>query len=133
MNGLYSVPIIGIFLLGIMTKHVPAIAAKFGMVIGMIVYSFFSFINLKNVPAFFADGNGELHWLHGYFISFVLSITVMLLIGYFYPKSIDKINQSEKIDPAPVDITPWKYAKHVSCLIAGATLGIYFLLSLAAG
>ena len=133
VNGLYSVPIIGIFLLGIITKHVPAIAAKFGMVIGMIVYSFFSFINLKNVPVFFADGNGELHWLHGYFISFVLSITVMLLIGYFYPKSIDKINQSEKIDPVPVDITPWKYAKHVSCLIAGATLGIYFLLSLAAG
>ena len=74
-----------------------------------------------------------MHWLHGYFISFVLSITVMLLIGYFYPKSIDEINQSEKIDPAPVDITPWKYAKHVSYLIAGATLGIYFLLSLAAG
>ncbi|MBT5096649.1 MAG: solute:sodium symporter family transporter, partial [Candidatus Marinimicrobia bacterium] len=78
VNGLYSVPIIGIFLLGITTKHVPAIAAKVGMIVGMLFYAFFSFVNIKDVPTFFADGAGELHWLHGYFISFIVAIALML-------------------------------------------------------
>jgi len=83
INGLYSVPIIGIFILGIATKKVPAIAAKVGMVVGIFVYAYFSFINITNVPEFFADSSGSLHWLHGYFISFVFSVIVMLLIGFF--------------------------------------------------
>ena len=81
VNGLYSVPIIGIFLLGITTKHVPAIAAKVGMIVGMVIYAFFSFENLHNVPEFFADASGDLHWLHGYFISFITAVFVMLAIG----------------------------------------------------
>ena len=83
VNGLYSVPIIGIFLLGITTKHVPAIAAKIGMVVGMAIYAFFSFENLQNVPEFFADASGDLHWLHGYFISFISAVFVMLAIGRY--------------------------------------------------
>ena len=81
VNGLYSVPIIGIFLLGITTKHVPAIAAKVGMIVGMVIYAFFSFENLHNVPEFFADASGDLHWLHGKFISFITAVFVMLAIG----------------------------------------------------
>ena len=54
VNGLYSVPIIGIFLLGITTKHIPAIAAKVGMLVGMTFYAFFTFVNIKDVPTFIA-------------------------------------------------------------------------------
>ncbi|HIG50760.1 MAG TPA: solute:sodium symporter family transporter, partial [Candidatus Marinimicrobia bacterium] len=49
VNGLYSVPIIGIFLLGILTKRIPAMAAKVGMITGMGAYAFFTFINIKDV------------------------------------------------------------------------------------
>jgi len=133
VNGLYSVPIIGIFLLGITTKYVPAFAAKLGMIIGVLVYAFFSFINIKNVPEFFADGNGELHWLHGYFISFVISIGVMLIVGYLQPKSEIEIAESDKKDKPPVDMTPWKHAKTVSYLIIMTTVGMYLFLSIAAG
>jgi SSS family solute:Na+ symporter len=87
VNGLYSVPIIGIFLLGILTKRIPAIAAKVGMITGMCAYAFFTFINIQDVPQLLANSDGNLHWLHGYFISFASSIIVMLLIGYFNPKS----------------------------------------------
>ena len=87
VNGLYSVPIIGIFLLGILTKRVPALAAKVGMVVGMGSYSFFTFVNLKSVPSFFANADGELHFLHGYFISFVAAVGVMLFIGWIRPRS----------------------------------------------
>ncbi len=132
VNGLYSVPIIGIFLLGITTKHVPAIAAKVGMVVGMAMYAFFSFENLHNVPEFFADGNGDLHWLHGYFISFVFSVIVMLAIGKMKPKTVEEIAFSDQREPAPVDMTPWSESKKVSIGIMSATLGIYLLLTMVA-
>jgi|TARA_B110000263_G_scaffold124173_1_gene107991 SSS family solute:Na+ symporter len=130
VNGLYSVPIIGIFLLGITTKHVPAIAAKVGMIVGMLFYAFFSFVNIQDVPTFFADGAGELHWLHGYFISFIAAIAIMLLIGKIKPKSEEEIAMSDQRVPAPVDMTPWTNAKNVSIAIMITTIVIYILLTI---
>ena len=132
VNGLYSVPIIGIFLLGITTKHVPAVAAKVGMIVGMAIYAFFSFENLHNVPEFFADASGDLHWLHGYFISFVSAVLVMLVIGKYRPKTADEIAISDLRDPAPVDMTPWSESRKVSVGIMSATFAIYILLSFVA-
>ena len=132
VNGLYSVPIVGIFLLGITTKRVPAIAAKVGIVVGMVIYAFFSFENLHNVPEFFADGAGDLHWLHGYFISFITSVLVMLAIGKYKPKTFEDIAISEQRDPAPIDMAPWSKSRNVSLGIMGATFAIYFSLSLVA-
>ena len=129
VNGLYSVPIIGIFLLGILTKRIPAMAAKVGMITGMGAYAFFTFINIKDVLPFFANPDGDLHWLHGYFISFALSILVMILLGYFYPKSDEEIEISEKKDSAPVDMAPWKSAKKVSAGIIFMTMIIYLALT----
>jgi SSS family solute:Na+ symporter len=128
VNGLYSVPIIGIFLLGITTKRVPAIAAKVGMIVGMASYAFFTFINIQNVPEIFANSDGDLHWLHGYFISFVGSVLVMLIIGKLNPKTAKEIAISDQRDPAPVDMTPWASANKASITIMGVTVGIYLLL-----
>jgi len=131
VNGLYSVPIIGIFMLGVATRHVPAIAAKIGMVVGMASYAFFTFVNISNVPTFFANGDGDLHWLHGYFISFVLSVGVMLVIGHLQPKTDAEMDASDERDPAPVDMAPWKHAKNVSYGIMASTVAIYLLLTIA--
>ena len=130
VNGLYSVPIIGIFLLGIFTKHVPAIAAKVGMVIGIIVYSYFSFINIQDVPIFLEDNTGSLHWIHGYFISFLFSIFTMLFIGYLYPKSRQEINISDRKELAPINMDSWKHARKASFGIIIITLAIYLVLTL---
>ena len=132
VNGLYSVPIIGIFLLGITTKHIPALAAKVGMVVGMAFYAFFTFVNIKGVPTFFANGDGDLHWLHGYFISFLSSVIVMIILGQLYPKTEDEIAISDQKVPAPVDMTPWSQAKNASLAIVCATIGIYLFLTWAA-
>ncbi len=129
VNGLYSVPIIGIFLLGILTKHVPAIAAKVGMIVGMALYSFFTFVNIQDVPVFLANSERSLHWLHGYFISFAGSIIVMMIIGYFYPKSEAEILKSDEREPAPVDMIPWKSAKKVSVAIIVITVVMYLALT----
>jgi len=120
VNGIYSVPIIAIFLLGVFTKHIPAIGAKLGMVVGFLLYAYFVFFPIEN-----------LHWLHMYFISFTWSIIVMLFIGYLYPKSEAEIAASEEREPAPVDMTPWKHAKNASYAIMASTVGIYLLLTLA--
>ena len=133
VNGLYSVPIIGIFMLGIGTKHVPAIAAKIGMIVGMVFYAFFTFVNIKDVPVFFANGDGDLHWLHGYFISFISSVVVMLVIGYIKPKSVEEIAISDQRVPAPVDMTPWHQAKNASYAIMGTIVGIYLFLTWISG
>ena len=90
---------------------------------------FFTFINVKNVPTFFANGDGDLHWLHGYFVSFLASIIVMLMIGKLYPKTPEEISDSETIETAPVDMTPWLHAKNVSYSIMGCTVGIYLMLT----
>ena len=100
------------------------------MIVGILVYAFFSFINIKNVPEFFADSSGDLHWLHGYFISFIFSIVVMLFIGYLKPKSEQEIVESEKQEIAPVNMTPWKHAKNVSYCIITTTVGIYLFLTI---
>ena len=132
VNGLYSVPIIGIFLLGITTKHIPALAAKVGMVVGMAFYAFFTFVNIKDVPTFFANGDGDLHWLHGYFISFLSSVIVMIILGQLYPKTENEIAISDQKVPAPVDMRPWSQAKNASLAIVCATIGIYLFLTWAA-
>ena len=121
VNGIYSVPIIAIFLLGILTKHIPAIGAKIGMAVGFISYAYFVFFPIENF-----------HWLHMYFISFTWSIMVMLLIGYLKPKTDEEIKESDKRDPAPVDMTPWVKAKEASIAIVGTTVAIYFFLTWAA-
>ena len=131
VNGLYSVPIIGIFLLGITTKHIPAIAAKIGMIVGMAFYAFFTFVNIKDVPSFFANEDGDLHYLHGYFISLIASILVMLIIGKVKPKTTEEIAISDQRDPAPVDMKPWAQAKNASFAIMGVTVGIYLFLTMA--
>ena len=132
VNGLYSVPIIGIFLLGITTKHIPALAAKVGMIIGMAFYAFFTFVNIKDVPMFFANGDGDLHWLHGYFISFFASVVVMLVIGQLYPKTEDEVAASDEQIPAPIDMMPWPQAKNASLGIMCSTIAIYLFLTWAA-
>ena len=53
----------------------------------------------------------------------------MLLIGYLNPKSEKEIKESDKREPAPVDMTPWVKAKGASLVIVIATVIIYLLLS----
>lgn len=122
INGLYSVPIIAIFLLGISTKRVPALAAKVGMVVGITMYGFFTFFPI--------DG---FHWLHGYFVSFLTAVLVMLVIGKMKPKSDEEVAISDARVPAPVDMTPWAGAKKASIAIVVATVLMYVLLTIAAG
>ncbi|HIN84844.1 MAG TPA: solute:sodium symporter family transporter, partial [Myxococcales bacterium] len=128
VNGLYSVPIIAIFLLGISTRRIPAVAAKTGMIAGICAYAVFTFWGADIKTAF-----SDYHWLHGYFVSFALAVGLMLVIGYFKPKTDAEVAASEVPVTAPVDMTPWKHAKRASYIIVALTIAMYLFLQKMAG
>ncbi|WP_299254380.1 solute:sodium symporter family transporter [uncultured Aquimarina sp.] len=141
VNGIYSIPILTIIVVGYLTKKVPAIAGKIGIISGSILYiisQFFikSYVQGNAIEAAKASGITDLvelesigassypHFLHVMAILFVVNIIIMLIIGKLYPREVAYEQQYTK----EVDITPWKYTKIVGavvCLIVISTY-IYF-------
>jgi len=93
VNGFFNVPIFTILFIGFVTKRVPPLAAKAGLLFFIVCYA--------STQLFFHTG---LHFLHVLFILFLLTSGFMLLIGKLYPMATpyrQKINNL-------VDIRPWK-------------------------
>ena len=120
VNGLYSVPIISIFLVGILTQKAPAIGARWAIVLGMCSYGYFSFF-----------GTDFFHWLHGYAISFAIAILTLTFFAFTQPRSAEEI-AGAPLPPSPVDMTPWRHAKSASVVIVILTISSYGLLYMAA-
>ena len=105
VNGIYSIPILTIIFVGFVTKKVPAIAAKIGLLSGSILYIISEFVirpnKVSNALAT-AEANGITsvealkvieadaypHFLHIMAILFLLNVAIMLIIGYFKPRPI---------------------------------------------
>ena len=138
INGIYSIPIFTIIVVGYLTKRVPAIAAKIGIFSGSILYIISEFLvgpNLreKAVEATKASGItdiGELilieadaypHYLHVMAILFVMNCIIMLIIGKFYPrKEAYELKYTEQ-----VNISPYKYVNQVGIIVVVIVTGIY--------
>lgn len=138
VNGIYSIPILTIIVVGYFTKRVPAIAAKIGLITGCIFYILSQFIlqpyfiekaltkaNLNGVTSESAlalvEAKAYPHFLDIMAILFVLNIIVMLIIGKLRPNreayQMQYTNQ--------VDITPWKHVKTASVAIVVVVISIY--------
>ncbi len=117
VNGLYSVPIISIFLVGLLTKRATAGSAKLAMGVGLLSYGYFTFFPIEG-----------LHWLHGYFICFLAAVMTMLVGGQISPKTAEEIAKSDERPEAPVDLTPWVHAKTASMVIVALTVVMYVTL-----
>ncbi len=138
--GSLSVPILSVVVIGILTKHVPAIGAKIVLIGGVIMY-LISLIFLE--PHFTgtaleaAAANGVTapdalalikaqaypHFLHIMGILFVVNVVIMLIVGklqpvteYYVPEVTDEI-----------DTTPWKYAYVVGGIITLIVLSTYLI------
>ena len=120
-NGLYAVPIVVIFLMGIWTKKIPASGAKLGMLVGFVAYTAFTIVSIEG-----------LHWIHFYAISFALAAGVMWVVGQAAPKSAEAIAASDALEPAPVDMTPWRHLKKTIIAILTVLAIIYVGLAAAA-
>lgn len=142
VNGIYSIPILTIIVIGYTTKFVPAIAAKIGVISGSLLYIISQFYlkfrmidsALESAKASgvtdeaglkLVEANAYPHFLHMMAILFVLNIVIMLIIGKFNPRSTPyELEYTEQ-----VDITPWKYVKQASIAVCVIVVGIYIYFS----
>lgn len=114
IGGLFSVPIFTIILVGLLTKRVPAIAAKTGLLFFIVTYAITQIW-----------WNTGLHFLHVLAILFMLTAALMLVIGKLYPMQRPYVRQLNNV----VDIQPWKNRHVYSLLLLLAVVGVYVLFS----
>ena len=138
INGIYSIPIFTIIIIGYTTKRVPALAAKIGLFSGSLLYilsQFWlkgTFVNeaLKQAkasgvtdPARLALVESEAypHYLHVMAILFATNMIIMLIIGKFYPRKEPFVLEYSK----KVDIEPFKYVNQVGIAVCVIVIAIY--------
>jgi len=119
-NGIYSIPILTIIVVGYLTKYVPAFAAKIGVISGSVLYIISQFI----IKPMVGEENYP-HFLHVMAILFALNIIIMLIIGKLKPREV----AFELAYTKQVDITPWKYLKITGIAICVIVIGIYIYFS----
>jgi SSS family solute:Na+ symporter len=138
INGIYSIPILTIIVVGYLTKRVPAIAAKIGILSGSILYIISQFWlgpskiakALETAKASgitdpevlkLVEADAYPHYLHVMAILFILNILIMLIIGKLYPRKEAYVQEYTK----QVDITPWKYVKQAGIAVCIIVVSIY--------
>jgi SSS family solute:Na+ symporter len=138
INGIYSIPILTIIVVGYLTKRVPAIAAKIGLVSGCLLYIISQFFmqpyfvvtalekaserGITDATALaLIEVQAYPHFLDVMAILFVLNIAIMLLIGKIKPRATDFIQEYTQ----QVDIKPWKHVKVAGLGICFIVIGIY--------
>lgn len=114
VGGAFSVPIFTILLIGFLTKRVPPVAAKIGLVFFVSCYLLTQTI-----------WNTGLHFLHVLTILFLVTSCIMLVIGKIKPQA----QAYQVIERGAVSLQPWRARYLVySLLIAGMAL-VYVLFS----
>lgn len=138
VNGIYSIPILTVFVIGYTTKRVPAIAGKIGIISGSVLYILSQFV-LKPILVSNALDNAKTsgitdqaslmlieseaypHFLHICAILFLLNSAIMLIIGKIWPAPEAYVQEYTK----KVAIEPWKFVKPVGLVICLIVVGIY--------
>lgn len=113
LQGIFNSPILSVVLVGLLTKRVPAIAAKLGLLFGMSAYILFNFVIKVDI-----------HFFHLVGLLFVGNVIFMLIVGYFYPQE-----EHHDIYTEQVDINPWSMTAPISVLITLASVSMYIFLA----
>ncbi len=116
MNGMYFIPIFAVVLIGMLTKRVPAVAAKLGLIVG------FSLIAIGYFVPPFSHVVDSIHEFHFLGLVFAWLLILMLVIGELHPRETEFVQQ----DVGAVDMTPWRLAKPVGLILIGIVFAIYF-------
>lgn len=116
MNGLYFIPIFAVVLVGMLTKRVPPLAAKVGIVFSVAVLLIGYFVHPFNLIV------SSLHEFHFLGIVFAWTVILMLVIGEIYPQA----TEFDQKDVQAVDMTPWKLAPLAGGFLIVAVAAIYW-------
>ncbi|MBI2423519.1 MAG: solute:sodium symporter family transporter [Candidatus Hydrogenedentes bacterium] len=118
MNGIYFIPLFAVVLVGLLTKRVPAVAAKTGLLLGLTVILCGYFV------PYCAAVVSQIGGFHFLALVFLGLIAVMLGIGAIYPRQEAWVHK----DAGEVDLTPWKYAwpAGIGLTLTVVSIYIYF-------
>ena len=115
-TGFYNIPVIAIVVVGLFTRHVPALGPKIVILFHIVAYSLLQFVFSDYV---------NIHFIHLYAILFLLEVGIMLLIGYLLPRETMWTFRKKEL----VDLTPWKYAPPCAVSLLSCVVGVYLLFS----
>ena len=115
-TGFYNIPVIAIVVVGLFTRHVPALGPKIVIFFHIIAYSLLQFIFSDYV---------NIHFIHLYAILFFSEVGIMLLVGYLFPRKTMWTFRKKEL----VDLTPWKYALPCAISLLSCVVGVYLLFS----
>jgi len=113
MNGLYFIPIFSVVLVGMLSKRVPAIAAKIALVAGFAAIALGYFV--------FDEWVAEIQEFHFLGLVFVSLVALMLLMARTHPRAEAFVQQ----DSGAVDMTPWAGAKPAGICLVLFVLALY--------
>lgn len=114
INGFFNVPIFTIIFLGYLTKRVPPIAAKVGLVFFVTVYG---------ITQLFWDTG--IHYLYISAILFVITCAIMIIIGKIKPMEKEFVLPDNKL----VDTTVWNHRYIASGIVLFAMVAMYIIFS----
>ena len=117
MNGMYFIPLFAVVLVGMLSKRVPAKAAKIALIAGFIIIVLGYF-----VPPFdlIVESMHEFHFLGTVFAWLVI---LQLIIGEISPRKEEFVQE----DVGAIDMTPWVHAKKVGIGLIVSVMVIYTL------
>jgi solute:Na+ symporter, SSS family len=111
VGGAFSVPIFTVLFIGFSTKKVPPIAAKIGLTFFVITYGLSQTIVTE-----------PLHFLHILAILFLITTSIMLVIGRLYPMPIPYVG----INKSKVALEPWKNRFGIYVVLIALMLLLYY-------
>ncbi|HZG73593.1 MAG TPA: solute:sodium symporter family transporter [Chondromyces sp.] len=119
-TGFFNIPIIVIVLVGILSKYVPAKAAKIVIIFHVITYYMLVWgtEHLFNLTV-------PIHFIHIYGILFVIEVGIMLTVGKISPRETAYKFQSNPT----VDMTPWKHVLPISLFLLALVAITYVVFS----
>ena len=114
VNGFFNVPIFTIIFIGMVTKRVPALAAKLGLVFFIVAYG----LTQTVFPM-------PLHFLHVLALLFVLTAVLMLIVGRIRPMN----EPYRPVQAAQVALTPWKNRYFYAVALLAIMVAMFVLFS----
>ena len=113
-TGFYNIPIIAIVVVGLLTKKVPALAAKTVIIFHIIAYALLKFVL-----------DIDLNFIHIYAVLFTIEVIIMLSIGIWKPHNKPPIPSQEP----KINMQPWKNALPASSTLVSGIVLLYLLFS----
>jgi len=115
-TGFYNIPIIAIVIVGLFTRHVPALGPKLVIGFHLIAYGLLQFVFKEQVA---------IHFLHLYAILFFIEIGIMLSVGYWLPR----VELWTYTTASRVDMSPWPLAVPCAVTLFSCVVALYITFS----